>query len=207
MKRTALHRLGKSFIVAATLALVAACADRGPVGPDRAVASLEDSRIIDDLDATRPNARDANPVAGVEGCEKLQVPAGSKLVFHAYATGVQIYGWNGTNWGAVGPSAVLSADAKGNSTVGTHYAGPTWESISGSKVVGAVLERCTPDPDAIPWLLLGAVSTEGPGIFHRVAFIQRVNTVGGNPPSTPGAFTGAEARVPYSTEYLFYTAP
>lgn len=60
-------------------------------------------------------------------------------------------------------------------------------------------------PDAIPWLLLGAVS-QGPGVFHRVAFIQRVNTVGGNAPSDPGSFTGEEARIPYTTEYLFYRA-
>ena len=34
-------------------------------------------------------------------------------------------------------------------------------------------------------LLLGAVFNEGPGIFHRVMFIQRVNTVGGNAPTDP----------------------
>lgn len=80
------------------------------------------------------------------------------------------------------------------------------ESVSGSRVVGTVLERCTPDPDAIPWLLLGTVFSEGPGIFHRVSFIQRVNTVGGNAPTDPGAFSGEVVRVPYTTEYVFYRA-
>ena len=93
-----------------------------------------------------------------------------------------------------------------NGIVGIHYAGPTWESNSGSKVVGTVLERCTPDPDAIPWLLLKAVSNEGPG-FSRVTFIQRVNTVGGIAPTDPGDFVGEEVEVPYTTEYYFYRAP
>lgn len=48
--------------------------------------------------------------------------------------------------------------------------------------------------------------TEGPGIFHRVTFIQRVNTVGGNAPADPGNVPGEVARVPYTTEYYFYRA-
>jgi hypothetical protein len=137
-------------------------------------------------------------------CQELQVPAGSKVVFHAFAVGVQIYRWDGTSWNFVAPEAVLFADAGDHGEVGIHYAGPTWESVSGSKVVGMVLERCTPDPDAIPWLLLGAVSNEGPGIFARVTFIQRVNTVGGKAPTEPGDFQGEEASVPYTAEYFFY---
>ena len=77
--------------------------------------------------------------------------------------------------------------------------------MSGGKLVGTVLEHCTPDPSAIAWLLLGAVS-DGPGVFQRVTFIQRVNTVGGNAPADPGSSTGEKARVPYTTEYFFYRA-
>ena len=139
-------------------------------------------------------------------CQNLQVPAGNKVAFHVYAEGVQIYQWNGTSWIFVEPEAELFADAGYNGVVGIHYAGPTWESNSGSKVVGTALERCTPDPNAIPWLLLGAVSNEGPGIFHRVTFIQRVNTVGGNAPTDPGDFTGEVVGVPYTAEYFFYRA-
>lgn len=137
-------------------------------------------------------------------CENLRVPAGSKHAFHVYAKGVQIYRWNGTSWIFVAPGAALFADAAGKSTVGLHYSGPTWMSVSGSKVVGTVLDRCTPDPDAIPWLLLGAVSNDGPGVFHRVTRIQRVNTVGGNAPTDPGSFIGDVVRVPYTAEYFFY---
>src|SRR5262245_58684280 len=87
-------------------------------------------------------------------CQKLKVPAGNEVAFHAYAVGVQIYRWDGSKWAFSRPEAVLFADAGYNDLIGIHYAGPTWESISGSTVVGSVQQRCTPDPDAIPWLLL-----------------------------------------------------
>jgi Protein of unknown function (DUF3455) len=140
----------------------------------------------------------------LDGCEIIQVPEGNKVAHVAYAEGVQIYRWNGTAWAFVAPEAVLY-DRDGE-PVGTHYAGPTWESESGSKVVGRVRERCNHDPDAIPWLLLEATSSAGPGIFHRVTFIQRVETVGGLAPAEPGEVVGEEVRVPYSAWYVFYRA-
>ncbi|MFL5618100.1 MAG: DUF3455 domain-containing protein, partial [Gemmatimonadaceae bacterium] len=69
---------------------------------------------------------------------------------------------------------------------------------------GTVAQRCTPDPTAIPWLSLGAVPNDGPGIFRRVTFIQRMHTVGGLAPPSPGRSTGEEVRVPYTAEYFFY---
>ena len=120
---------------------------------------------------------------------------------------MQVYRWDGASWVFVEPSAVLYADAGEHGVVGTHYAGPTWESNSGSKVVAAVDERCTPDANSIPWLLLHAVSAEGPGVFGRTAFIQRVNTVGGKAPAAGGSAVGEIARVPYTAEYFFYRAP
>jgi hypothetical protein len=69
--------------------------------------------------------------------------------------------------------------------------------------VGTVANRCTVDPASIQWLSLTAVPS-GDGIFAKVTFIQRLNTVGGNAPSTPGTVIGQEARVPYSADYLFY---
>jgi hypothetical protein len=100
----------------------------------------------------------------------------------------------------------LFADAEYHGEVGIHYAGPTWESHSGGKVVASRLESCAPDPTAIAWLLLQKVSTEGPGIFDRVTYIQRVNTAGGLPPTGPGPFIGAEEDVPYTAEYYFHRA-
>jgi len=139
-------------------------------------------------------------------CEELKVPAGNKVAHELYADGVQIYRWNGTSWIFVAPEAELYANSGNGGAVGIHYGGPTWESNSGSKVVATVSERCTPDPNAIPWLLLKAVSSEGPGIFDKVTFIQRVNTVGGTAPAEPGNFSGEEVEVPYTAQYFFYRA-
>ena len=150
------------------------------------------------------NPSNGRPVPDLSDCPRLRVEVGNKLVFHVYADGVQIYRWDGTSWTFVGPEAVLFADAAFNGEVGIHYAGPTWESNSGSKVVGMVTERCVPDSEAIPWLLLKRISSEGPGIFGRVTFIQRLNTSGGLAPTDPGGSMGEIARVPYTAEYFFY---
>ena len=137
-------------------------------------------------------------------CDRVQVEAGNKVAFHVYALGVQIYRWNGVSWVFVAPLARLFADPEYHGEVGIHYAGPTWESNSGGKVIASRLEGCAPEPTAIAWLLLQMVSSEGPGIFDGVTFIQRVNTAGGLPPSGPGPFVGAEEEVPYTAEYCFY---
>src|SRR5262245_1001786 len=143
------------------------------------------------------SAADLPPV-----CENIEAPAGNKLAFRVYAVGVQRYRWNGASGDFVEPVATLYADPKYNVKVGTHYAGPTWESILGGKVVATRVESCSPDPASIPWLLLRATSTEG--VFGPVTYIQRVNTKGGLAPTAPGASTGVIAEIPYTTEYYFY---
>src|ERR1044071_4888967 len=140
----------------------------------------------------------------------IQVEEGNKLAFHAYAKGVQIYRWNlvTQTWDFVAPQAGLFAEEGYHGEIGTHYAGPKWESKSGSIVEARrVLNTgCSPDPTAIAWILLKQIHTEGPGIFAKVTFIQRVNTVGGLVPSTPGEFDGQIKESPYTAEYYFYCA-
>jgi Protein of unknown function (DUF3455) len=151
------------------------------------------------------NARDDNRAPDVGDYTDLWVPEGNKVCFHTYAEGVQVYRWNGASWDFMAPEAWLYAgDGEDDEPVGIHYAGPTWESASGSKVIGTVAARATPDSTAIPWLKLQAVSSTGPGIFDGVTFIQRVNTVGGKAPGVAGEFVGQFARVPYLAEYYFY---
>ena len=200
MKAIARRWLEHSLVIA-TVALLAACAKESPVGVNRESASREARELAS---VSGPAINQAGPDLGT--CQDLYVDK-SLFLYHVYANGVQIYRWTGAAWGFVGPSAVLSADPDGVSTVGNHSVGPTWESLSGSKVVGAVQKRCTPDPYAIPWLLLGAVSNAGPGVFDQAALIQRLNTVGGLAPSAPGSFVGEEKQVPYTAEYYFYRAP
>jgi hypothetical protein len=132
----------------------------------------------------------------------IAVAAGNKVHFHGFGVGVQIYTWNGSAWTGPVPEATLF---DGNGVVAIHFAGPTWESNSGSKVVGAVVQpTVTVDTNAIPWVRLRAVNPMGPGIFADTTFIQRVNTVGGKAPSADGAFVGQVARVPYTADYFFY---
>jgi hypothetical protein len=184
----ALHRSSWSLVALAAAAVLAGCEDDTTLGPTERPA-FSASRGVD-----------------LGGCDEIGVPEGSKLVLHAYAEGVQIYQWDGGAWAFRGPSAKLYADAAGTGTVGIHYGGPTWESNSGSLVVATLNTPCERGPADIPWLRLDAVRSEGPGIFHRVAFIQRVNTVGGRAPTAPGSL-GEVRNVPYTAEYFFYRAP
>lgn len=161
-----------------------------------ASASIPAARVGDD---------NRTPVLPSPLCDTVQVLQGNKVIFHVYARGVQIYRWNGTAWIGT-PSATLFADAGYQAQVGTHYAGPTWESNSGSFVKAARKEGCSPDANAIPWLLLQATSTSGPGIFSSVTYVQRVNTTGGLAPTTPGSFLNESIEVPYTAEYFFYRA-
>ena len=172
---------------------------------DAANVSVSDFHFVRKSDKRSAGASRDNRAPELGACEEVRAPEGHKVADHAYAVGVQIYRWTGTSWSFVGPEAVLY-HGEGGGKLGTHYTGPTWESASGSKVIATVSERCTPDPDAIPWLLLEASSSEGPGIFQRVTHIQRVNTVGGTAPAKPGGFVGEVVEVPYTADYYFYRA-
>jgi len=194
MGNSALGWTGRSLIVVAA-SLASACATDAPLNP---VAAAKNRGVTAVADLTA-----GNRLPDLTACPQLAAPVGSTLVLHAFGIGVQIYHWNGTSWGAATPAATIYADAGGNGQVATHFAGPTWQSNSGSTVVGTVANRCTPDAASIAWLSLTAVPT-GDGIFANVTFIQRLNTVGGNAPATPGTTIGQEARIPYSADYLFY---
>ncbi|HEX4949532.1 MAG TPA: DUF3455 domain-containing protein [Blastocatellia bacterium] len=136
--------------------------------------------------------------------DSVQVPPGHKVASHVYAQGVQIYRWNGASWVFVAPSADLFADANYQRKVGTHYGGPNWESNNSSKVIGSRDAGCAPNPTAIAWLRLKAVSTSKFGIYNKVTFTQRVNTISGLAPTVPGTAINELAEVPYTTEYYFY---
>ncbi len=141
-------------------------------------------------------------------CVSLQIQPGNQLSFHVYARGVQMYRWNGAIWEFVAPVASLFAEENYFGEVGSHYRGPTWESKSGSLVVGRRVPGtgCSPDPNSIAWLLLEKVHTSGSGIFNSVTYIQRVNTTGGMAPTSSGSIDGEVSEVPYTAEYYFYRA-
>lgn len=143
--------------------------------------------------------------------EALAVPEGSKLAFVLSAEGVQIYDCKAAADGSVAwvfraPEADLLG--RHDRLAGTHYAGPTWEALDGSTVVGARLAGATVDATAIPWLLLQAASHAGQGRMSKVTYIQRLSTTGGLSPSggCDTAHVGAVAEVEYTADYAFYEA-
>ena len=71
--------------------------------------------------------------------------------------------------------------------------------------MGTVLKRCTPDPNAIPWLLLRGKNQVGTGPLGSTAFIRRAETVGGAAPvgGCDAAHNGEQARMRYSALYEF----
>jgi hypothetical protein len=163
--------------------------------------------VIGHAAATEPTA--PSPCrAGLPGA--LAAPAGNELAFELRAIGVQVYACNATRgapaWTFQAPEATLTGPD--GQAAGKHFAGPTWEGTDGSRVVGAKVAAATPDPAAIPWLLLGAASHAGGGRMAEVTFVQRVATSGGNAPAggCDASHVGEAARVPYRAAYCFYRA-
>ena len=144
--------------------------------------------------------------------EPLAPPAGNVETARFFAEGTQNYiavpradDPAKFQWTLKAPDARLYNAA--GKFVGTHYAGPTWESVKGSKVIAARVDSMdSPDPNAIAWLLLKGVDHEGNGVFGSVTYIQRINTQGGKAPAAPPTAAGQEASIPYTAAYVFFEA-
>ena len=144
------------------------------------------------------------------GAASAQVPPaiaapGESAVVTLHAEGAQVYeckaGSDGKlAWAFREPIAALLLDGK---TVGRHYAGPNWEHVDGSAVVGkAVANAAGKTPSDIPWLKLEVTASRGGGVLTGVTTVQRINTQGGRhdgPCEKAGAFHSA----PYATDYVF----
>ena len=122
-----------------------------------------------------------------------------------HAEGAQVYeckaGADGKlAWAFREPIATLMVDGK---TVGRHYAGPNWEDIDGSAVIGKVTGNA-PGATAndIAWLKLEVIAQRGSGALTGVTTVQRINTKGGK---LAGACdkAGATKAAPYSADYVF----
>ena len=139
-----------------------------------------------------------------------QVPAsvaapGEKTIATVEGVGAQVYeckaGSDGKlAWSFREPIAALILDGK---TVGRHYAGPTWENVDGSKIVGkAVGNAPGATADDVPWLKLDVVKHQGRGILSPVTTVQRLDTHGG---ALSGSCdkAGDFKSVAYSATYVF----
>lgn len=165
------------------------------------------------LAAILSGCADLLPAAPAPIPDTLKLPDSQILALKTQASGVQIYQCQPAkddamrfDWTLKAPEATLLDDA-GN-TVGKHYAGPSWEAIDGSKVVGEVKARDGgPDPAAIPWLLLAVKSSSGNGVLSAVQYVQRLYTIGGKAPAEgcDAQHAGTETRVPYKAAYYFYS--
>jgi len=144
--------------------------------------------------------------------ESLKAPAGETLAMRAHGRGVQVYACaaragegSPVAWEHQGAETDLTDDS--GQRLGRHYAGPTWQANDGSKVVGEVVTKSpAPDPHNAKWLLIKARATSGTGVLSRVTSIQRVDTVGGRPPSEgcDASHLGDQQRVPFEAAYYFY---
>jgi len=130
---------------------------------------------------------------------------GEAVVLSVHAEGAQVYdckaGPDGKlAWAFREPIATLMADGK---TVGRHYAGPNWEHVDSSAVVGKTSGNA-PGATAsdIPWLKLEVISRRGSGVLTGVTTVQRINTQGGK---LDGACDkpGSTRSAPYSADYVF----
>ena len=138
-----------------------------------------------------------------------QTSAAKPPAVEAFGKGVQVYACTsvstGYAWTLKAPEASLR-DAKGH-LIGKHFAGPTWQAIDGSAVVGNPLNVSpSPDAGAIPWIVLQAKSHAGMGLMSNVDYVVRTRTEGGTAPAggCDAGHAGAEVRIPYSAVYLFF---
>ena len=139
-----------------------------------------------------------------------QIPAaiaapGETAVVTLHAEGAQVYeckaGSDGKlAWAFREPIATLVLDGK---TVGRHYAGPSWEHMDGSAVVGkAVGNALGKTASDIPWLKLEVTAQRGSGTLTGVTTVQRINTVGGAHAGTCDKAGGFHSA-PYAADYVF----
>jgi hypothetical protein len=152
-------------------------------------------------------------IAGAVGGTALalaQMPSaieapGETVVLRLHAEGAQIYECRANPdgklaWAFREPIATLFADGK---TVGRHYAGPNWEHVDGSAVVGkAAANAPGKTANDIPLLKLDVVEHRGGGILSTVTTVQRIDTHGGVRKGSC-RLAGAYASMPYSADYVF----
>jgi Protein of unknown function (DUF3455) len=154
---------------------------------------------------------EAQPSAAVAPTSVASLtPEGETARFTYAAIGVQIYECKVVDgkpaWAFVAPEADLF-DGSGK-RVGKHYAGPSWESDDGSKIVGTLKARAdAPRAGAIPHLLVTTKAEAKPGVFASITSLQRINTMGGVAPSAPcvAADAGKQVRVYYSADYKYFS--
>jgi hypothetical protein len=208
------------LVLACTAAVLSACKRETMIDK-----SQVQNAPVSNNDVTFATAKTGNaPAAHIAASEKLvmptaielptNLPSGNTRVATYYAEGVQQYKARekaGSNplayeWVLVAPHAELY-DAT-NAKVGTHGAGPFWQTENGAIIYGQQYSppKTAPSPDAgsIDWLLLmPKTSTTSTGLFTDVLYIQRIATKGGKAPSTAPTAATETVDVKYKAVYRF----
>jgi hypothetical protein len=131
---------------------------------------------------------------------------GETIVLSVHAEGAQVYECKTAAdgklaWAFREPIATLLSEGK---TIGRHYAGPNWEHIDSSAVVGKVVGNAPGGTAAdIPWLKLEVASRRGSGVLTPVTTVQRINTHGGKLEGSCDK-VGDFKSAPYSADYVFF---
>ena len=155
--------------------------------------------------------RNAAVAAALLLAEAPPCPASAAGIVELQGRGVQVYACEasaaGFAWTPKGPDATLF-DMLGQPS-GRHFAGPSWQAKDGSIVGGEAVASGSGDAGTIPWLLLRAKAHTGQGVFAEVGYVVRSHTSGGVAPAygCQAGQAGAEARVSYRADYMFFPAP
>jgi hypothetical protein len=179
----------------------------------------------------RDNGRDHDHHHGINPPPvpaNIKIPPGNSPFLLGHAVGTQNYiclpAGTGFQFRLFTPRATLFNGIEKQLT--THYFSPNpseggtvraaWEHSRDSSIVwGRVVpgDSATVDPRSIDWLRVTVTGVEegptGGDTLTRTTFIHRVNTRGGLAPTTGCtslADVGAQAFVPYTADYIFYTA-
>lgn len=190
------------------------------------------------LSLSQPTYAHNDTVRPPEVPQDIKVPEGNVAFLKGRAEGTQNYACSpsgtGFAWVLFTPEATLFNRA--DKQITTHFFGPNpdpsdrnadarviadgairaaWQHRDTSTVWAKLFgPAVTVRTDSIPWLLLQVVGRqEGPNggdTLVPTTFIQRVNTRGGNAPSSGCsqlADVGIKAFVPYTADYFFFLDP
>ncbi len=168
---------------------------------------------ISTLAACASSSAPMRPFSQNELPEAIKVPTGHAVAFEmvgagelSYVCRVKAGSSDAYEWVFAGPIATLTA--RNGSVLGKYYAGPTWESSDGSKLIGTQVAVSPASPGNIPLQLVQAKSVMGEGAMQGVRYVQRVATVGGVAPQSPcgAAYLNNEQKVKYQADYIFWKA-
>jgi len=139
----------------------------------------------------------------------IKVPDGYEPALRLNGRGVQIFRCEAIDgqylWRFRQPEADLADDS--GQLIARHGANFTFEHRDGSRLVATITAYDDPPKrDDLRWVLMSAKSF-GKGALASIAYVQRVNTSGGMPPSNCQAIeVNRLLRVNFSSDFVFYRA-